>query len=474
MYQRTCVLVAAVVGFSTGLSAQELDPAGGKWSGLYAGIHAGYGWGDTSMKDGGTAIGPGFQTPTGAFACGHALTGNYCNNPLEVDAEGMFGGLQIGANWQRGQLVLGIEGEIGKLGISETKTLFRPFNDRDIGTVDYDNYGTVTAKLGYDLAGSLFYIKGGLALAEIENKGGDIDLNWGVFKIYQPGYTQTKGVRTGWALGGGWEHYIADQVSFKAEYLFMDFGSETSYSADGDIFVHENELHTVKVGLNFHDAPHGGAAGPQAPVTYDWSGLYIGAHGGYGFGDIDYTLIVDGVVTEDVSHDTDGWLYGGHVGVQRQYGRVVAGLEVSYSELDLSDTVPSAIGGGRYRSIDVDSLVTVAARVGLARDSWLAYVKGGYATADVDTAIFKAGSDKSVTGGWEDGWTIGAGIELSCLSRFIVGLEYDYVKLDIDQRTGVLPDHKEFHYQDADDDIHSVVARVSYKLGSEPAPAPLK
>ena len=301
----------------------------------------------------------------------------------------------------------------------------------------------------------------------------DIDFGGGVH-IYQGSFTRQSGTQTGWALGGGWEHYLTNQVSFKAEYLFMDFGSDKSRSPDGDIYEHENELHTVKVGSNFHSDPHGGAA-PGPATTYDWSGIYIGAHGGYGFGDMDYTLVVDGVVSEKASHDADGWLYGGHLGIQRQYGRLVAGFEASYSELDLSDTVASQIGGGRYRTIDIDSLFTVTARVGLARDSWLAYVKGGYAAADVDTAIFKDSSAKSVTSGWDGGWTIGAGIEFSCLSRFIVGLEYDYVKLDVDERAGTLvSDGKGFTYTDFDDDTHSVVARVSYKFGDEQAPTPLK
>ncbi len=137
-----------------------------------------------------------------------------------------------------------------------------------------------------------------------------------------------------------------------------------------------------------------------------------------------------------MSHDADGWLYGGHLGVQQQYGRIVAGLEVSYSELDLSDTVGSRSAAAASARSTSTRLFTATARLGLARDHWLAYVKGGYATADIDTVIFKTGSSKWVTSGWDSGWTLGAGIEFNCLSRFIVGLEYDYVNLDVDDRTG--------------------------------------
>jgi outer membrane immunogenic protein len=206
----------------------------------------------------------------------------------------------------------------------------------------------------------------------------------------------------------------------------------------------------------------------------NWSGVYIGAHGGYGWAEADYTFDT-WFGPEKFKHDANNGLFGGHLGVQQQYGRIVAGLEISYSDLDFSDTVESAIVPNRFRTLDIDSLFTATARLGLARDHWLAYVKGGYASADVDTAVFIGGTaGSSDTSGRADGWTIGGGLEFNCFSRFILGLEYDYVKLDVDDRTGILPDLKPFYYKDVDAEIQSVVARVSYKFGHDPAPAPLK
>jgi opacity protein-like surface antigen len=37
----------------------------------------------------------------------------------------------------------------------------------------------------------------------------------------------------------------------KIEYLYMDFGEDRSTNFDGDDFRHENDIHTVKVGLNY-------------------------------------------------------------------------------------------------------------------------------------------------------------------------------------------------------------------------------
>jgi opacity protein-like surface antigen len=95
------------------------------------------------------------------------------------------------------------------------------------------------------------------------------------------------------------------------------------------------------------------------------------------------------------------------------------------------------------------------------------YVKAGYASANVDTLVYKGGSGTvSATSGREDGWFIGAGVDFFCARGFTLGLEYNYVKLDLDDRSGLLPDYKPFHYKDFDSDIHTVSARLSYKFGN--------
>jgi outer membrane immunogenic protein len=226
------------------------------WSGFYIGVHGGYGWGDTTTGDGGTDI---KNPPYGAFACGPALTGNYCDDPFDLEPEGWFGGVQLGANWQRGVFVFGVEGDLGYLGIDDGYTLIRPFDDRDIASVEYGWYGTLTGRLGVASDRTLVYAKGGLAFADIEHEAADIDFNGTSFEIYEGSRTRWNDVATGWALGGGIEQALSRSLSLKAEYLYMDFGSETSRSPEGDIYEHDNTLHTVKIGLNYrltdHDEP---------------------------------------------------------------------------------------------------------------------------------------------------------------------------------------------------------------------------
>jgi outer membrane immunogenic protein len=209
-----------------------------------------------------------------------------------------------------------------------------------------------------------------------------------------------------------------------------------------------------------------GAADPPAPI---WNGVYVGIHGGHANADLGYTLLLDfGPYVENINHNPSGWYGGGHVGVQRQWGRVVAGIEATYSALDLSDTKESTAIPGRFRQVDIDDLFTLGLRLGYAFDRWMPYVKAGYASASVDTVLYATGGAyPSATSGREDGWFIGAGLEFFCARGFTLGLEYNYVSLDLGDRSGLLTyDKKPFDYKDFDSDIHTVSARLSYKFGN--------
>ena len=66
------------------------------WSGLYIGVHAGYGWTDLDWTAGGTTV-----NDSGA---------------------GWLGGGQVGYNWQRGALVFGVEADISSSGMDGSTT----------------------------------------------------------------------------------------------------------------------------------------------------------------------------------------------------------------------------------------------------------------------------------------------------------------------------------------------------------------
>lgn len=241
--------VAAVLALvATCAVAVGRGEAADNWSGPYIGLSTGLAVGKTRIGDGGTAIA---NPPFGAFACGPALTGNYCAVPFEIDPIGWVGGAQAGFNWRSGQFLYGLEVEAGWLGVSEDRTLYRPFNDRDIASIDYGAFGTFTGRVGYVSDGWLVYAKGGLALVEMDITAADVDNVAGAFVVYEGSRTRLKEIGVGWAVGGGLEYALTPQMTLRAEYLHIGLGSRTSTSSDGDIYRHANELDMARIGVNF-------------------------------------------------------------------------------------------------------------------------------------------------------------------------------------------------------------------------------
>jgi outer membrane immunogenic protein len=86
---------------------------------------------------------------------------------------------------------------------------------------------------------------------------------------------------------------------------------------------------------------------PVAVVAATWTGIYVGGHGGYGWGHNDWTdstpTIPDSI---RVRNNVDGWVGGGHIGIQRQWGNLVAGVEGSFSAASIkSDRDPQLFVG---------------------------------------------------------------------------------------------------------------------------------
>src|SRR5258708_5620649 len=106
-------LLAAAVALSATAQAADLGrPAvgykddapiyGPSWTGFYLGAHVGGTWGDVDVKDPNGGVNPG---------------------PFPFSADGVFGGGTAGYNVQTGNLVFGIEGDIGYLGLSGSKII---------------------------------------------------------------------------------------------------------------------------------------------------------------------------------------------------------------------------------------------------------------------------------------------------------------------------------------------------------------
>jgi outer membrane immunogenic protein len=91
---------------------------------------------------------------------------------------------------------------------------------------------------------------------------------------------------------------------------------------------------------------------PRAPVVYvppvlpvyNWSGIYLGINGGYGFGSSEWTdpqnpsSLTSGGSTSSGSFNTNGGLVGGTLGVNFQTGGFVFGVEGDWDWQGLQGT----------------------------------------------------------------------------------------------------------------------------------------
>ncbi|MGE5536740.1 MAG: outer membrane protein [Acidobacteriota bacterium] len=249
---RKQILVAAfwLVGIAFANAATDLAKRANDasptfdWSGTYIGAHIGYGWGHSNFFDDQYNGRPPFFPPVSWGAA----------------SDGVIAGIQAGYNWQRGNTVFGVEGEIGLLGLTGAK--LQPGTDPfgipydASGTIDDGWYGGLSIRLGYAFNRTLLYAKGGFVYSGA--KLGFLD-TCTTAPCGDGTINASQRVGFGYQLGGGVEYALTDNWTVKVEYLYLDFGSTTITgtgvlgSADGIVYSIDSDLsaHTVKVGVNY-------------------------------------------------------------------------------------------------------------------------------------------------------------------------------------------------------------------------------
>ena len=154
---------------------------------------------------------------------------------------------------------------------------------------------------------------------------------------------------------------------------------------------------------------------------YNWTGLYIGINGGYGFGSSNWTDIA-GATTGDFG--ISGGLVGGTLGYNLQTGTWVWGVEgdVGASWIKGADTATCGIPGCETKN---DWFGTARGRIGYGGYSnWMPYITGGAAFGDIK-ATTRFGSETTT----KIGWTVGGGVEVALLDSWSTKVEYLYADL---------------------------------------------
>lgn len=131
--------------------------------------------------------------------------------------DGVAFGAIAGYNFDMGNMVLGLEGEIGDASTSDTETNLLVTGDQGKISANLDLF--IGARLGVKVSPkALVYVKGGYANTKVNVAYDDND-----------GFAfDESDDLSGFRIGGGVEIAATDRVSFRAEYRYSDY-SEYKY-----------------------------------------------------------------------------------------------------------------------------------------------------------------------------------------------------------------------------------------------------
>ncbi|MFO1110569.1 MAG: outer membrane protein [Bradyrhizobium sp.] len=179
--------------------------------------------------------------------------------------------------------------------------------------------------------------------------------------------------------------------------------------------------------------PYAKAPMPVAMV-YNWTGFYIGADVGYGWGRSTGTLTnAAGAFPVPYSLNPSGVIGGGFIGGNYQINNVVLGVEADWQAADLDQSGNFLFGGvPTYRiGTKIKDYGSVRGRLGLAFNQWMVFGTAGAAWGSWDTSYGLIGFPPALTDSVRSGvgWTAGAGVEYAFTPNWIGRVEYRYTDL---------------------------------------------
>lgn len=203
---------AADLGWNSGTSPMYSPTPATGWSGFYAGVNGGFGWGTLTRRPAG---GP----------------------DAENNSRGMELGGQVGYNMDMGGFIVGAEADLQWANIGYTEDI--PGVGSFKSGIDF--YGTVRGRAGMSFGPVMPFVTAGFAAGR------------GTSSITDPGNVTTSqsANHVGWTLGAGLEAQATDNITFKAEYLYVDLGAQPYNGLPTGNMDVTQRFSVVRAGVNY-------------------------------------------------------------------------------------------------------------------------------------------------------------------------------------------------------------------------------
>jgi outer membrane immunogenic protein len=147
---------------------------------------------------------------------------------------------------------------------------------------------------------------------------------------------------------------------------------------------------------------------------FNWTGFYVGANIGYGWGRD---------TAGGSSTNLNGVIGGGQIGYNWQMNQLVLGVETDFQG---SGERATATGVGFSVTERIRYFGTVRGRIGYAFDRTMLYATGGYAYTNIG-ADLNVGAFTTSTNTTKSGYALGAGVEYAFAGPWSAKAEYLYV-----------------------------------------------
>jgi high affinity Mn2+ porin len=167
---------------------------------------------------------------------------------------------------------------------------------------------------------------------------------------------------------------------------------------------------------------------PYIRSVFDWTGLYVGAHAGFGRGSS--TAVLADPATSTTSNSFGGMIGGVQAGYNYQLpSGMLLGVEADFSFPNYltSNSVVSSLATARSDVTEQsDYMGTARGRVGYVAGPWLVYATGGLAWAGERFLNTPAIGSNEKTLHTRLGWAAGGGVEYAFAPHWSLRLEYLY------------------------------------------------